>query len=51
MNEDQFETILTEPEAVEHAMAQMKDNDLLVILADDIGKCLNAVRRFSAGAR
>ncbi|HKN58209.1 MAG TPA: cyanophycin synthetase, partial [Gemmatimonadaceae bacterium] len=49
MNEDQFETILTEPEAVEHAMAQMKDNDLLVILADDIGKCLNAVRRFSAG--
>ena len=51
MNEDRFETILTEPEAVERAMAQMKDNDLVVILADEVNECLATVRKYSAGAR
>ena len=51
MNEDQFETILTEPEAVDHAMKLMKDNDLVVLLADDVSRCLSTVRQYADGTR
>jgi cyanophycin synthetase len=51
MNEDQFETILAESDAVEQAMTRMKDNDLVVILADDVGTCLSTVRKYSDGGR
>ncbi len=52
MNEDRYEMIFTEPEAIAHAMSQMQDNDLVVILADDVTRSLAAVRKYSAaGAR
>ena len=51
MNEDQFETILTEPEAVDQAMKLMKDNDLVVLLADDVSRCLSTVRQYADGTR
>jgi cyanophycin synthetase len=48
ISENQYEIIYTEPEAIEHAMAKMKDNDLVVILADDIRGTIEFVRRYSA---
>jgi cyanophycin synthetase len=48
LNENQFATIYDEQEAITHAMRQMRDNDLVVILADDVGSSLNLVRRYSA---
>jgi cyanophycin synthetase len=48
LNENQFATIYDEQEAITHAMRQMRDNDLVVILADDVGNSLNLVRRYSA---
>jgi len=47
MNEDQYETMFTEPEAIAHAISQMQDNDLVVILADDVSRSLDAVRKYS----
>jgi cyanophycin synthetase len=48
LEENQYETIYSEDEAITHAMQQMRDNDLVVILADDVAGSLDAVRRFSA---
>ena len=47
LTENQYETIFEENEAIAHAMAQMKDNDLVVILADDVSGALDLVRRYS----
>jgi cyanophycin synthetase len=44
----QYSTVFNEHEAISHAMAQMKDNDLVVILADDVGSSLEKVRELSA---
>ncbi|MFL5559334.1 MAG: cyanophycin synthetase [Gemmatimonadaceae bacterium] len=46
MEDGQYETILGEEEAIVHAMTQMKDNDLVVILADDVSASLAVVRRY-----
>jgi cyanophycin synthetase len=48
LSENQYETIFSEQEAIAHAMAKMKDNDLVVILADDVSGSLDMVRRYSA---
>ena len=48
LQEDQYAIIFNEHEAISHAMAQMKDNDLVVILADDVGSSLRKVRELSA---
>jgi cyanophycin synthetase len=47
-SENQYETIFNEQEAIAHAMQQMKDNDLVVILADDVAASLDLVRKYSA---
>jgi cyanophycin synthetase len=51
MHENQFETIYSEPEAIARAMSQMKDNDLVVILADQVSASLDTIRQYSSGAR
>jgi len=51
MENNQYETIISELEAIERAMSQMRDNDLVVILADDVSRSLEAVQKFSAGSR
>jgi cyanophycin synthetase len=52
MKDGQYATIFNEREAIAHAMGQMKDNDLVVILADDVSSSLEAVRLLSSdGAR
>jgi cyanophycin synthetase len=51
IEENRFTIIYNELEAIEHAMAQMKDNDLVVILADHVTESLDAVRQYSAGAK
>jgi len=51
MKDNQFETIYSEPEAIARAMSQMKDNDLVVILADHVGASLDIVRAYSSEAR
>jgi len=48
LSENQYATIFSEQEAIAHAMARMKDNDLVVILADDVSGSLDLVRRYSA---
>jgi cyanophycin synthetase len=48
LSENQYATIYNEEEAITHAMHQMKDNDLVVILADDVSGSLDLVRRYSA---
>jgi cyanophycin synthetase len=48
LGENQFATIYGEQEAITHAMRQMNDNDLVVILADDVNSSLQQVRRYSA---
>jgi len=48
LSESQYETIYNEQDAITHAMQQMKDNDLVVILADDVARSLALVRRYSA---
>jgi cyanophycin synthetase len=47
MRENQYEVIFNEAEAVQQALAQMKDNDLVVILADDVKGTIERVRKFS----
>ena len=51
IEENRFTIIYNERDAIEHAMAQMKDNDLVVILADHVSESLDAVRQYSAGVR
>jgi cyanophycin synthetase len=48
MADGQYATIYNEREAIAHAMGQMKDNDLVVILADDVSSSLEAVRQLSS---
>ncbi|MFN2637486.1 MAG: cyanophycin synthetase [Gemmatimonadaceae bacterium] len=48
LNDDQYQTIFNEPEAISKAMQQMKDNDLVVILADDVKASIDLVRQYSA---
>jgi cyanophycin synthetase len=47
MDDNQYETIYDEQEAITHALERMKDNDLVVILADDVSRSLDLVRRYS----
>jgi cyanophycin synthetase len=51
MEENRFQTIFSEPEAIAAAMSQMKDNDLVVILADHVSESLATVRQYSAGEK
>jgi cyanophycin synthetase len=48
LKDGQYETIYDEREAIAHAMEMMKDNDLVVILADDVAASLETVRQHSA---
>ena len=48
LSDDQYHTIYSEQEAISHAMGLMRDNDLVVILADDVAGSLDAVRQHSA---
>jgi cyanophycin synthetase len=48
MSANQYEVIYTEVEAIQHAIARMKDNDLVVILADDVKGSIECVRKYSA---
>jgi cyanophycin synthetase len=48
LSENQYATIFDEQEAIAHAMEKMKENDLVVILADDVSGILDMVRRYSA---
>ena len=47
LSENQYETIFDEQDAITRAMQRMKDNDLVVILADDVNASLGLVRRYS----
>ncbi|HZE07160.1 MAG TPA: cyanophycin synthetase [Gemmatimonadaceae bacterium] len=51
LSEKQYETIFNERDAITHAIQQMKDNDLVVILADDVAGSLDIVRHYSGEAR
>jgi cyanophycin synthetase len=51
MEENRFQTIFSEREAIVAAMTQMKDNDLVVILADHVSESLDTVRQYSDGVR
>jgi cyanophycin synthetase len=46
--ESQYETIFDEQDAIMRAMQRMKDNDLVIILADDVNASLGLVRRYSS---
>lgn len=48
MSEDRIETIYSEAEALDHAVAAMEDNDLVFVLADEVPAVLEQVRRMSA---
>jgi len=48
MPKERYEIIYDELEAVDHAIAMMQDNDLVFILADDVGATLKRVREHSA---
>jgi cyanophycin synthetase len=48
LNEDQYEIIYDENEAIAKAMDRMQDNDLVVVLADDVSKSLELIRKHSA---
>jgi cyanophycin synthetase len=48
MSANQYEVIYTETEAIQHAISRMKDNDLVVILADDVKASIECVRKYSA---
>jgi len=47
MEDNRYETIYNEQAAITRALEQMKDNDLVVILADDVSASLELVRRYS----
>jgi cyanophycin synthetase len=46
--ESQYETIFDEQDAITRAMQRMKDNDLVIILADDVNASLGLVRQYSS---
>jgi cyanophycin synthetase len=46
--ESQYETIFDEQDAITRAMQRMKDNDLVIILADDVNASLGLVRKYSS---
>ena len=48
MEENQFQTIHDEREAIGYALDQMKDNDLVVILADRVSETLDTIREYSS---
>jgi cyanophycin synthetase len=48
LQESQYETIYNEPEAIGRAMREMKDNDLVVVLADDVKESIDFIRQYSA---
>jgi cyanophycin synthetase len=48
LREGQYETIYNEQDAIAHAIQQMNDNDLVVILADNVRSSIDLVRRYSA---
>jgi cyanophycin synthetase len=48
LNEDQYEIIYDENEAIAKALERMQDNDLVVVLADDVSASLNLIRKYSA---
>ena len=48
LKEEQYTTIFDEQDAIAHAMAQMMDNDLVVVLADDVTKSIDLIRRVAA---
>jgi cyanophycin synthetase len=48
LSEKQYETIFDEQTAITCAMQRMKDNDLVIILADDVNASLGLVRRYSS---
>jgi cyanophycin synthetase len=45
--EGQYEAIYDEQDAIARAMQRMKDNDLVIILADDVNGSLGLVRQYS----
>jgi cyanophycin synthetase len=47
LKEGQYNTIFDEQEAIAHAMNQMQDNDLVVVLADDVAKSIDLIRKMS----
>jgi cyanophycin synthetase len=47
LRESQYEVIYSEQDAIAHAMEQMNDNDLVVILADNVSASIELVRRYS----
>src|SRR5437762_4284691 len=47
MEENQFQTIHDEREDIGYALEQMKDNDLVVILADRVSETLDTIREYS----
>jgi cyanophycin synthetase len=46
--ESQYETIFDEQDAITRAMQRMRDNDLVIILADDVNASLGLVRQYSS---
>jgi len=48
--EEHIDVVHDEEEALEHAVAYMKDNDLIFILADDVPRVLEQVQQLSVGA-
>jgi cyanophycin synthetase len=46
---DQWETVLSEPEAVERALGMMEDGDLVLIVADDTAAVLEQLRPHVVG--
>lgn len=50
MTDDRIEIVLPEPEAVERALAGRREDDLVVILADNIPRVLAQVRAHSASS-
>ncbi|HUQ98384.1 MAG TPA: cyanophycin synthetase [Gemmatimonadaceae bacterium] len=47
LKEGQYTSIFTEQEAITHAMNQMKDNDLVVVLADDVARSIEVIRKMA----
>jgi cyanophycin synthetase len=48
MPAERIETVLGEGDALDHAIAMMKENDLIFVLADEVPVVLEHVRRLSA---
>ena len=48
MTDAQIEVIYKETEGLSHALAQMEDNDLVFVLADDVPAVLSQLDNLSA---